>query len=121
MKKSVMKKWVKALRSGKYKQGSFQLAEETLEGDMAYCCLGVLCELSGFSYDVNDPFPPEEVAKWAGLKNYDEDGEASEMFLVPYRGKKVSLVNLNDGGRGVVDAKSFKQIALYIERNWETL
>lgn len=36
------KKWVEALRSGKYKQGK----EALCFGDK-YCCLGVLCEIAG--------------------------------------------------------------------------
>jgi len=44
MKKDIAKKWVKALRSGKYKQGKHMLKAATKTG-MRYCCLGVLCEL----------------------------------------------------------------------------
>lgn len=44
MKKEIAKKWVKALRSGKYKQGKRALKVETKKG-VQHCCLGVLCEL----------------------------------------------------------------------------
>lgn len=44
MKKDIAKKWVKALRSGKYKQGKHALKTETKHGTQ-HCCLGVLCEL----------------------------------------------------------------------------
>lgn len=44
MKKDIAKKWVKALRSGKYKQGKTALKVETKTG-LRHCCLGVLCEL----------------------------------------------------------------------------
>jgi hypothetical protein len=46
MKKKIMEKWVKALRSGEYKQ-----CQETLcsvdynTGEKSYCCLGVLTDL----------------------------------------------------------------------------
>lgn len=40
-------KWVKALRSGEYKQGHGRL--KTAEG--GYCCLGVLCAVAGWSID----------------------------------------------------------------------
>lgn len=38
--KKNIQKWVKALRSGKYKQGIFRLQSE----DDRYCCLGVACK-----------------------------------------------------------------------------
>ena len=45
MKKDVAKKWVKALRSGKYKQGECYLKQLNDNGQAKHCCLGVLCEL----------------------------------------------------------------------------
>ena len=41
--KANRKLWVKALRSGKYKKGMFQLKDS----DGNFCCLGVLCEVIG--------------------------------------------------------------------------
>ena len=49
----LMKRWVKALRSGKYEQGCGSLkmnvkSEDGLITDKhQYCCLGVLCDISG--------------------------------------------------------------------------
>lgn len=43
MKKVLAKKWIKALRSGEYKQGKLKLY--TAE-DNSYCCLGVLNKLN---------------------------------------------------------------------------
>lgn len=117
MKKSVMKKWVKALRSGKYEQGIHYLNN----GDK-YCCLGVLCEVLEIkkvkthysplsSYGENLPLTtslPAEAMKLSGLK--DSVGE----ITLP-KGM-VSLVVLND-----MRKRSFKQIAAFIERNWEKL
>lgn len=40
----VQKKWVEALRSGKYAQTKERLCRMTPEGP-AFCCLGVLCDL----------------------------------------------------------------------------
>lgn len=42
MKKKLAMKWVEALRSGKYEQGS-----SYLECDNKFCCLGVLCKVMG--------------------------------------------------------------------------
>lgn len=44
MKKSIKNRWVKALRSGKFKQGFGKLKQD--EGDaIKYCCLGVAIEV----------------------------------------------------------------------------
>lgn len=44
MKKEIADKWVEALRSGKYKQGTRRLYDPPTN---SYCCLGVLCEIQG--------------------------------------------------------------------------
>lgn len=75
MNPEVKKKWLDALRSGKYKQGKDQLKQEQ-DGDCAYCCLGVLCDLfvkeMNISWDNQilkyDLFmPTEHVREWAGV------------------------------------------------------
>lgn len=114
MKKSVMKKWVKALRSGNYKQGKDILKSST--GD--YCCLGVLCDISRLGTFVYDYYEtpwhiesihlPREVQQWAGMRT--PSGE------IKFPKGNISLITLNDT-RG----RSFKQIAAFIERNWEKL
>lgn len=45
--KEAVHKWVKALRSGEYKQGREQLRND----DDEYCCLGVACDV--FKEEVN--------------------------------------------------------------------
>lgn len=45
MKKRVLTKWLKALRSGKYKQGRGALCQIDKKGAESFCCLGVLCDL----------------------------------------------------------------------------
>jgi len=44
MNPEVKKKWVEALKSGKYKQGQRALHLKTSDGSF-FCCLGVLCDL----------------------------------------------------------------------------
>jgi hypothetical protein len=41
MNKAIKRRWVKALRSGEYKQ-----TKGALRADSGYCCLGVLCDLA---------------------------------------------------------------------------
>jgi len=102
----VAKKWVAALRSGKYEQGTGQLRN----GD-TYCCLGVLCDVA-LKEGVLDIFPQTAgtlinvpvVQKWSKLSN--SWGGYS---------KKGSLVDDNDAN------KTFSQIADIIESEPEGL
>lgn len=94
MNADIKQRWVEALRSGQYKQGS-----GGLKINNCYCCLGVLCELhrqdfSGkgwqrnsqhggqFSYILRDAvnYPPEEVSNWVGLNSsvYDLLAEVND-------------------------------------------
>ncbi len=109
MKKSIKKLWVKALRSGKYKQGTAGLR---FEG--SFCCLGVLCDLHSqaaflsWEHDENSGtyrylgesiVLPREVCAWAGLDTQNP--------AVP----KIFLTTQNDARR------SFKRVATMIERH----
>lgn len=107
MNKTIKQKWLKALRSGKYKQ-----TQGYLKNEGGYCCLGVLCDLAAkegigtwdgdyFSsgYITVDGLLPARVMKWAGL---------SRNYGITY--KKSTLDSLNDNG------SSFKEIADIIEK-----
>jgi uncharacterized protein YeaC (DUF1315 family) len=121
MNPQVKQKWIDALRSGKYEQGS-----EKLRGANGYCCLGVLCDLYAQEhntqwefrgYDENgdetNPHPmdywyfedrseflPESVMDWAGLKTpnpsvrvYCEDSDDEDT-----RYYTDEIANVNDSG-----------------------
>ena len=110
MNKQVKIAWLKALRSGKYKQGRGWLKV----GD-AYCCLGVVSDLA-VKAGVIDSFDGSacglcsEVIEWAGLDD--------ELPAVTYHGWIRELSALNDGqAAGSIKPQSFKQIARYIERD----
>ena len=106
------KKWVKALRSGKFKQTKRTLGIP----DGKFCCLGVACELAikdgvrlkkvkkplFFTYDSRDDYLPARVKNWLGL-----NGEEGQYYSK--NGRYTSLVERNDSG------KSFKWIANFIE------
>ena len=114
------KKWVKALRSGEYKQGKYALCNPLTD---KYCCLGVAADLyvkevgdipvedSGDlrAYDGRDVYPPPAVVEWVGLKDnsgrYVKPGEE-----VTPLGGITSLAYNNDE-----DGFSFDQIADIIE------
>jgi hypothetical protein len=102
------KKWVKALRSGEYKQGNMRLRS----GD-EFCCLGVACDLYGARngkkwqgnyFMGNNARLPEAVKDWLGLAS----------ALGVSFGMK-SLAMLNDAGA------SFSEIADIIESEPEGL
>lgn len=99
------RKWIEALRSGKYEQGNHALYENG-----KYCCLGVACEVlygpsdDGVWFD-RCGFAPDELVHDLGL--YGVDG--------PTRGARVSgwlsLTAANDVGA------TFEEIADFIEQH----
>ena len=103
MKKSYAMKWIKALRSGKYKQ-----ARGYLKTDVGHCCLGVLCTLTPYKNNytkMNDNETlPRAVMKETGI--YNPAGTLPD---------GACLSKLNDDGR------SFEEIADIIEKNWKLL
>lgn len=109
--------WVDALRGPEFKQGSHALRRKDSNGDSAYCCLGVLCELAAreevippahyseslyqYTYAGSPHYLPPRVAEWAGLDSYNPEVH-SHFGVRP-------LANVNDSG------ESFSVIADYIE------
>ena len=97
MDKKLKAKWVKALRSGKYKQG-----REYLYANFSYCCLGVLCRVAGLK--------KEQLHEHVLL------GDVDMGKLLP-SATMMKLTIMNDGedsyGTG---AHSFREIADYIEK-----
>lgn len=113
MKKSMMNKWVKALRSGKYTQGHSYLRKYDEETDSPkHCCLGVLCEIRG----VYIPFD-QQLIDVGDLENCGIKTDYGKLYK-KYKAKNgtyKSLADLNDQGL------SFKQIARIIEWNYKDL
>ena len=97
--------WVKALRSGKYKQ-----TQRTLQDATGFCCLGVLCDLSakdgGRQWDLTQctprfagklSFPPDYINDYLGLSHE----QAEELAVLNDRGhdfKEIAtkIVNLKN-------------------------
>jgi hypothetical protein len=130
------KKWVEALRSDKFEQGTGKLIQPTDDGGVKHCCLGVLCEVymeenntldrgehdenyfsaaEGLAYE--EALPPE-VKEWAGLRTnygafYYQD-IAARLKAEEIAGAlgNDNLVDLNDGAKW-----TFEQIADFIESN----
>lgn len=119
MKKDIKKLWVKALRSGEFKQG-----KGFLENEGQYCALGVLSLLSlvdgQCTYNIQGSVGTFDNCKfslsyntmvWAGIAIEDdaflERGAGAVKFI--YKGKETSIQELNDSGI------TFKKLATIIE------
>ena len=105
--KKLKAKWVRALRSGKYKQGTGELrVNADARKDEKFCCLGVLCEIA-------------KVKR--GEYGYRFGSTSSQSTL---RGKLATavgasninaLIDMNDGNHA--PRTTFKGIAKWIEKN----
>ena len=116
LERNFKRKWVAALRSGKYKQTVLHLYD-----GVGFCCLGVMCALRGAKLDEMDQMGlPAELPNFNELFNIDSDhadffSGGVQAWQVPYRGEMVYLYELNDNY-----LLSFKQIANIIERSVDT-
>ena len=92
--------WVKALRSGEYKQG-----QGSLHNGVGFCCLGVLCDIEIDADWLN------EYSTWSIDGFFSKLPTALLDDAMISRDEQDSLVRLNDGGT------SFQGIANWIEDN----
>ena len=102
-------KWVKALRSGKYKKTVSQLAQKhEVKGEKPqyqYCVLGVAGKICGISDSVLEEYGnlDKDIVKNKNVPKILVEGES----LIPDK-----LISMNDGGR-----YSFNKLADWIETN----
>ena len=95
-------KWVKALRSGRYKQ-----TEAMLQDNKGYCCLGVLCCAQGI-----DPLEGSNEPLYLGSESRLQTTQLREFARGGLSPSDCDLLaELNDSGA------SFDEIADYIEKN----
>ena len=127
----IKNRWVKALRSGKYKQ-----TKNILNGQGNFCCLGVLCDISGQGEWTNNTnnmageysgyLPhgievgslaslPYEVRDWAKMKSCNGKFEKYKWQIPGKENTFCSLDLINDNGA------SFEDIANIIEKHWREL
>ena len=103
MNEPLIKKWVKALRSEKYKQGIGKLYNSD---NNTFCCLGVLAHVSGLK---------KSEIHMSGRKHKSKTAHYNKKFIKKHNLEKLSTSELaatNDNG------DSFKNIADYIEETY---
>lgn len=105
MDKKLKTKWLKALRSGKYRQGGCYL-----KNGRKFCCLGVLADIQGAKWHSNS-LTYTEVPE---IKNINPGWQHDMLTPREAGGLRTSvmktLATMND------DGKTFKEIADYIEK-----
>ena len=105
-------RWLEALRSGEYQQGTGRLRGTDSEGQSKFCCLGVLADLMGADWsDDSDPctlcyLDGKEVTSWGGVL---EAGRPAEGLGGVGYSMRCTLATMNDTG------ETFEEIADYIE------
>lgn len=109
----LQEKWLKALESGEYQQGSCQLFDGS-----SYCCLGVACCVMGLQKGANCFFA--EGYPFGGdlaFGTYRALGlrTPSGRFATPHN-DCYSLIDMNDSGK-----YTFVAIAAYIRANPENV
>ena len=122
-------KWLEALRSGKYGQIKENLRSLDETENVGYCCLGVLCDISGigswsgqeFIATLPEPYFDEESCDCedcGGNVAIIEDTSFAELNSGTLKAFGLShsdaetLMGMND-----TDGKSFSEIADWIEEN----
>ena len=112
MKKELKEKWVAALRSGNYQQGRYALKRT----NNTYCCLGVLCEVGGETFEFQPPSELIDYPTACQLKRfpYQTAYLPSQLYTEFGLDKQITreLIALNDD-KGL----TFSEIADYIEAN----
>lgn len=135
MKKIIKAKWLKALRSGKYKKAAGTLKVE----GKGFCCLGVLTDLYAKEKGIKDPWHktkkghscsvklkgekeyclrsllPEKVQNWSGIK--DDNPQAGANTLSGWNDGEKTYTTPDKKSEWLREPKSFKQIADLIEKH----
>lgn len=96
MNKSLIRRWVAALESGRYKQGQERLRTE----GNGYCCLGVLCTISELG-----KWKKEKDAGWQYLFKLPED----QQYRGPY---ELNQSVIESGLEEAMDVKGLDQGSL---------
>lgn len=144
MKRKIAMEWAKALESGQFEQGRYNLHRREVGQPDTFCCLGVLCTIAtgrielpvtesrtttyvdtphtvGYGRLPHHGTLPEEVVKWAEMASDTGTTQRSlfsKLFLTPVEGEAMftRLSYMNDN-----DKTTFPEIAAHIRKNWRRL
>lgn len=111
-------RWVKALESGKYKQGKGSLHRINEEKEHEFCCLGVACDLYKKLGGRLPTIKKRDLVQYGGCDIYLPPTVKDALGLSATNGSFASpssLADMNDNG------KSFKEIAAVIRSKPEGL
>lgn len=113
---AIKEKWVKALRSGAYRQGSEAFRLRSPQFGIEYCCLGVLCEISGSEWKegIGPHINGECLVGCPGDEGF---GSLGLSYFGLNDATQRELISMNDGFGDECTRKSFPEIADYIEKN----
>lgn len=101
------RKWLEALRSGKYRQ-----TISRLRYGVSFCCLGVACDISGLGEWTDD----SAYAVFGRFNLGTLAGAMAEWIGFEIEGFQNDLITLNDQ-----EGASFEKIANYAERTFNSL
>lgn len=127
--------WLKALESGKYKQGRYKLRTKK-KIFSSFCCLGVLCDIAkkdlkkrwvvdeNSSYDCFDGAfcsIPNSVVEWLDVKDIVQSTDLKNefTFFLDFAGSKEDIRNINDFQSG--DGEDFSVIIDVLKSNFPEL
>jgi hypothetical protein len=103
-------KWVKALRSGEYKQARAALIDGDGMGGRSFCCLGVLCDVLGTQWDLEAAEGVYDGMQVRAPCGWYLSREMLEAVALDENTQR-TLAKMNDNGG------TFAIIAEHIERN----
>jgi len=110
MPKKLLRKWLKALRSGKYKQGKGKLY-----GEGRYCCLGVLQKVADGETEQGKAMPSINWLKEHGVSFSKQCGLVGLSPFLPTLGFEAHIAN--DGNKiHSIPKRKFTTIANAIEK-----
>jgi hypothetical protein len=102
----IKQKWVEALRGGQFKQGEGVLRTN----DDRYCCLGVLCSVSGLEWDMSARMRWQAI--FDGTSGIGDVPSAYAAKIGLTQLARDTLITMNDTSK-----EPFPKIADYIESN----
>lgn len=105
--------WLIALRSGEYNQGTLLLRTENKEaGTCSHCCLGVLCEVSGFKFDDTCGYYHDEVTLCGSSHAFPSPNTETKdpIVIVTSEDENEFAQQLNDRTGFVIDNSKLSEI-----------